>query len=132
MSNSRGLSQRERSRRERHAHGSRGSHDKWAVKIRDLFGPDVFDPAMPVGSEVIVAKAIQFRVDRRFKPRFQGGPLRRIHFDLEYRELYALAVVLARFGNSPEPAGTPELCEAYIVGHQNEHVMATYFQNQGG
>ena len=80
------------------------SKNQWTFNIIATFAAMMFDPVLPVGTEIIEPQAIGFQVDNLHQAGFQRDELGWIDLAFEHGILNALAVVETGFGG-PAQAG---------------------------
>lgn len=115
-----------------HAWGSRwlecvcASDDQRSAEVGRRLGADMFDAALPVCAEIIIAQAVVLRLDQPFKRRLQRRSLRGVDFDLEYRILDPLSKIAANFRDPTQASRAAGITRPNIIGHQNKHGHSSF------
>lgn len=83
----------------------------------------MLDPALPVRPEIVIAQAVELRIDDALEPVLEEDPLLGFDDAFEDAALDALAEVDAGLGYLPETALPPFRRHAYVVAHEDEHAL---------
>jgi hypothetical protein len=81
-------------------------------------------PPLAVGAEKVETQAIFSLVHLFEQSGSQLHPIGRRHFALEHRELHALAVILAGFGNAPQAAPPDGIGRIDVVADDDQDRLA--------
>jgi len=90
----------------------------------------MLNPSAPICAKIIKSEAVLFGVYFLDQTIFQFCPLGWFHEALKDGVLHPLAIILAGFGDPPQPPGAACILHGYIVTDKNEHQNSPLFPKE--